>query len=318
MQIRRFIRSIAAALKAFFADGVPRMGAELAYYALFSIAPVLLIVTAVAGALFGAAAVRGEVIGKLDQLIGSEAAQVVQTLLESAREPREGLIASVVGAVTVVIGATGFFLQLQLALNAIWRVRRRPGTGMKALVRNRVRSFAVVVAIGFLLMASLVVSAVLAALDTWLERRGTGLSAVLAVLNVVLSLGISAALFALVLRLLPDVKLTWRDVGIGASITAVLFVIGKQLIGEYMGRSGLHSAYGAAWAVVALLLWVYYSAQIVLLGAEITRVLTHRERGVPETEPYAMRDPDAPRRLAAEPVSRPRSDRRAGVADTSG
>lgn len=139
----------------------------------------------------------------------------------------------------------------------------------------------------------------LRSLDGWLERRVPGLSALLQVLNVVLSLGVSAALFALLLRRLPDVRLTWRDVGIGASITAVLFVIGKQLIGVYLGRGSPRAAYGAAWAGVALLLWVYYSSQIVLLGAEITRVLTHRERRAPEMEPYAMRDPETPERVAA-------------------
>jgi membrane protein len=299
MQIRYLLRSLREALKDFFADSVPRMGAELAYYTLFSIAPVLLIVIAVAGALFGPAAVRGEIVGDLDQLMAPEAARAVQFMLEAAREPRDGLVASVAGVVGVVVGATGLFLHLQLALNAIWRVRRRPGTGVKALLRNRLRSLAVVVSIGVLQVASLLASVALAALGGWVERRVSGLSALLQVFNVLVSLGISTALFALLLRFLPDVRLSWRDVGIGASITALLFVIGRQLIAVYLGRSGLQSTYGAAWSGVALLLWVYYSSQVVLLGAEITRVLTHRERGAPELEPYAMQDPDAPRRIAA-------------------
>lgn len=164
---------------------------------------------------------------------------------------------------------------------------------------NRLRSFALVVSIGLLLMLSLVVSAALAAFHGWIEGRGAGLSVLLEALNVLLSLGVCAGLFALLFRLLPDVKLRWRDVGIGAFTTAMLFVIGKQLIALYIGRSSLASVYGAAWSGVAFLLWVYYSSQIVLLGAEITRVLTHHERGAPEIEPYAMTDPDAPRRLTA-------------------
>lgn len=297
--MHRLLDSLWQGLKAFFADSAPRLGASIAYYALFSIAPVLLIVMAVAGATFGREAVRGEIIGQLDDLIGYDGARAVQAMIEAASQPREGIIASIVGVVTVLLGATGLFLELQIALNAIWRVKPRPGSGFREMLKNRIRSFTLVVSIGFLLMVSLVVSALLAGLREWIERRVPGLPLILDAANVAVSLGVTAGLFALLFRLLPDVKLSWRDVGTGAFVTALLFALGRQLIGLYIGRGSVRSAYGAAWSGVALLLWVYYSTQIVLLGAEITRVITQRDRGTPEMEPYAMRDPEAPERVAA-------------------
>jgi membrane protein len=283
-----------SALRASWEDDVPRLGASLAYYTLFAIAPVLLVATAIAGLAFGPQAVRGEIVGQIDYLVGREGARAVQSLLEGASQRRAGLIATIVGSVTLVLAATGAFLELQTALNTIWRVKPNPTNAtFTAFVMDRVRSFGLVVAIGFLLLVSLAVSAALAALGTWLERVSPGMPLVWNAMNVVVSLVVITALFTLLYAFLPDVKLRGRDVVVGAFVTAILFTIGKQLIGFYLGQSTTASTYGAAGSVIVLLLWVYYSSQVVLVGAEFTRIYTQRQGRRPRPEPFAMKDPDA-------------------------
>jgi membrane protein len=290
------------AIQAWFGDNAGRMGASIAYYTLFAIAPILLIVIAVAGAVFGEEAVRGEIVGQLDNLIGGDGARLVQQLIESASKPKQGTIAAIIGTVTFLLAATGVFLELQAALNAIWRVKAKPGVDIKGYLKARAKAFGVVVSIGFLLMVSLAVSAGLSAASSWVSRRTPVLPLLLQGLNVVVSLAVITALFAVMYRMLPDVKLRWRDVVVGAFVTAVLFTVGKQLIGLYIGQSAVSSAYGAAGSVVVLLVWVYYSSQIVLLGAEFTRVYTQREqRRKPQLEEFATRDPDAAKK-ATKPV----------------
>lgn len=286
------------ALAAWWDDNVPRLGASLSYYTLFAIAPVLLVAIAIAGAVFGAEAVRGEIVGQLDGLMGREGARAVQALLEGASRRQGGLIATVIGTITFLFAATGAFLELQAALNTIWRVKPRPDADLRSFVMDRVRSFGLVVGIGFLLLVSLAVSAALAAAGAWLDRRAPGLPLLWHAVNVIVSLGVITALFAMLYRFLPDVKLRWRDVAIGALVTAVMFTIGKHVIGLYLGQSTTASAYGAAGSVVVLLLWVYYSSQIVLLGAEFTRIYTDRFGGVRPAESHAEPDPDAVRRTA--------------------
>jgi len=254
------------ALRAWWDDDAPRLGASLAYYTLFAIAPVLLVATAIAGMVFGAEAVRGEIVGQLDQLVGREGAQAVQSLLEGASQRRAGIIATVVGSIAFVVAATGAFLELQAALNTIWRVKPTPGVSLKAFVIDRLRSFGLVVAVGFLLMVSLAVTAALAALSGWLSGRFPNIPLVLSGVTVLVSLIVTTALFALLYRVLPDVHLRWRDVTTGAFVTAVLFTIGQQLIGLYLGQSSVASSYGATGSVMILLLWVYYSCQILLLA----------------------------------------------------
>lgn len=284
-----------AALKAWWDDNVPRLGASLAYYTLFAIAPILIVAMAIAGMVFGAEAVRGEIVGQLDHLVGREGALAVQSLLEGASQRRAGVIATVLGGITFVLAATGAFLELQAALNTIWRVKPNPDANFKAFVLDRVRSFGLVVAIGFLLLVSLAVSAALAALGGWLSRRMPGMPMVWNAVNVVVSLGVITALFAMLYRFLPDVRLRWSDVITGAFVTAVLFTIGKQLIGLYLGQSAIASSYGAAGSVMVLLLWVYYSSQIMLLGAEFTRLYAQRQGRRPQPESFAEKDPDAPK-----------------------
>ena len=283
-----------SALRASWEDDVPRLGASLAYYTLFAIAPVLLVATAIAGLAFGPQAVRGEIVGQIDYLVGRDGARAVQSLLEGASQRRAGYLATIVGSVTLVLAATGAFLELQTALNTIWRVKPNPTNAtFTAFVIDRVRSFGLVVALGFLLLVSLAVSAALAALGTWLERISPGMPLVWNAMNVLVSLVVITALFTLLYAFLPDVKLRGRDVVVGAFVTAILFSIGKQLIGFYLGQSTTASTYGAAGSVIVLLLWVYYSSQVVLVGAEFTRIYTQRQGRRPRPEPFAIKDPDA-------------------------
>ena len=278
------------AVKGWSSDDVPRLGASLAYYTLFSIAPVLIIAIAIAGFFFGADAVRGEIVGQIQGAVGTDGAQALQALLEGASKRGSGIIALVVGTITFLLASTGVFLELQYALNTIFRVKPRPDANVSALVKTRLRSFGLVLSLGFVLMVSLAVSAGLAATSSFIGNGIIGLSILWQVLNVIVALGVISVLFALIYRFLPDVRLLWRDVWVGSFMTAVLFTIGKQILALYLGRTSTASSYGAAGSVVVLLLWVYYSAQIVLFGAELTRVYTERVHGKPPVEPFAQPD----------------------------
>jgi membrane protein len=280
----------ATALRAWWDDDVPRLGASLAYYTLFAIAPILIVATAVAGMAFGAEAVRGEIIDQLDQLIGREGARAVQSLLEGASHRRAGIVATALGGITFVIAATGAFLELQAALNTIWRVKANPGLNPRAFVIDRLRSLGLVIAIGFLLMVSLAMTAALAAFGAWLARGAPSIPLLWTSVNLLVSVVVATALFALLYRFLPDVRLRWRDVTTGAFVTAVLFTIGQQAIGMYVGQSSIASSYGAAGSVMILLLWVYYSCQVLLLGAEFTRVYAERHGVEPPPESFAEPD----------------------------
>lgn len=287
------VKMFGAAGRAWWDDDAPRLGASLAYYTLFAIAPILLVATAIAGMVFGAEAVRGEIVGQLDQLVGREGALAVQSLLEGASQRRAGILATVIGGIAFVIAATGAFLELQVALNTIWRVKLNPAVNLKALLINRVRSFGLVVAIGFLLLVSLAVTAAMAALDAWLSSLSPDIPAVWTVVSLLVSLLVTTGLFALLFGVLPDVRLHVRDVMAGAFVTAVLFTIGQQLIGLYLGQSSTASSYGAAGSMMILLLWVYYSCQILLFGAEFTRVYALRHGARPAPEVFAVKDPQA-------------------------
>ncbi len=265
-------RMFGMALRAWWDDDVMRLGASLAFYTLFAIAPVLLVATAIADMVFEAEAVREAIVGQLDSLVGSDGAHAVQSLLEGASQRRAGIVATTLGIIGFVIAATGAFLELQAALNTIWRVKPNPRLNLKSLLLDRLRSFGLVVAIGFLLMVSLAFTAVLAALSAWLSGRSTSIPLVWGGASVLVSLVVTTALIALLYRILPDVRLLWRDVATGAFMTAVFFTIGQQLLGLYLGQSSVVSSFGAAGSVMILLLWVYYSCQVLLLGAEFTRV----------------------------------------------
>jgi membrane protein len=263
-------------LKAAFAgwwnDNVPRMGAALAYYTLFSLAPILIVAIAIAGLAFGPEAVRGEIVGQIKGLVGREGALAVQAMLEGAAKPSSSVLATIIGIITFFLGATGAFLELQTDLDTIWRVKPKSrGNFLRDLLMQRFISFGLVLGFAFLLLTSLVVSAALAALHTYLGNAFPGGAVLWEAVNSIVSLLVITLLFAMIYKVLPDVKLTWSDVWVGALVTAGLFTIGKFLIGLYIGTSAFASAYGAAGSVIVVLLWVYYSSQVVLLGAEFTR-----------------------------------------------
>ena len=279
MKRLEIVRLLWLALVAWWNDNALRLGASVAYYTLFAIAPILLVAIAVAGSLFGAEAVRGEIVGQIDQLVGTEGGKAVQALLQGATRKDENILAATIGGITFVLAACGAFLELQAALDAIWRVKPAPEGQLKAFFLDRLRSFGLVVAIGFLLLVSLAVNAALAAFATWLETWAPAIPVILYALNFLLSVAVTAMLFGLLFKFLPDVELKWRDVATGATVTALLFAIGKHIIGLYLGQSSTTSSYGAAGSVIVLLLWVYYSCQIVLIGAEFTRLYSDRVRG---------------------------------------
>jgi len=256
------------------------MGAALAYYTVFSLAPLLLIVISVAGLVFGPDAARGEIFGELRDLMGDDAAKAVEALLVSVSKPAQSVAATLIGLGVVLIGATSVFGELQDALDRIWRApaRAEPGnneSGLVNLLRARLLSFGMILGLAFLLMVSLMLSALMAALGTWWGRLFGGWSVLAQVINGVVSFGLTSLVFALIYKLMPRVRVRWSDVTLGALGTAVLFTLGKELIGAYIGKTGVASGFGAAGSIVIVLVWVYYSSQIFLLGAEFTRVYAH-------------------------------------------
>ena len=278
-------------LMGWYDDNAPRHGAAIAYYTLFALAPVLLVVITLAGLFFGQDAVRGELVGQLASLVGRDGALAIQAILQRASAPRDSATGTIVGVAGLLFATTGAFLELQAALNKIWRVAPAPGPvlDIKALTIRRVRSLGVVVAIGFLLTVSLTVSAAVGAAAAWWGDLAPGWPIALAIVNQTISIGVSAALFSVLFRVLPDVRLLWRDVAVGSVVTAVMFAIGQRLIGLYLGQSALASPFGAAGTVAIILVWVYYAAQIVLLGAVFTRVYSERRHRTPELLPETVR-----------------------------
>ncbi|NUZ05491.1 YihY/virulence factor BrkB family protein [Piscinibacter koreensis] len=262
---------IKQSVNAWIDDYAPSMGAALSYYTMFSIAPLLLIVISVAGLVFGDEAARGEIFAQLGGLMGADAAKGVEGLLASVSKPEEGIVATAVGLVVLLIGATTVFGELQDALDRIWRapVRDKSG-GIWGLLRARLLSFGMILGIAFLLMVSLVASAALSALGKWWAPLFGGWEVLLQIVNFLVSFVLVTGIFAMIYKIMPRVKVEWRDVWVGAAVTSLMFTIGKFLIGLYIGKSGVASAYGAAGSLVVVLLWVYYSAQVFLLGAEFT------------------------------------------------
>jgi len=264
---------VKAAADGWVRDYAPSMGAALSYYTVFSLAPVLLIVVSVAGLVFGEEAARGEVFEQIAGLVGTESARAIEQMLDAVRKPERGAVGAVIGVITLLIGATTVFGELQDDLDRIWRAPVREGSsGPWGLVRTRLLSFGMILGIAFLLMVSLVLSAALAALGKWWGGVFGEWEVLLQAVNLLVGLLMTTAVFALIYKLMPRVKVRWHDVWLGALTTAVLFSIGKFLIGLYIGKSGIASGFGAAGSIAVVFLWVYYSAQIFLLGAEFTWV----------------------------------------------
>ncbi len=257
------------------------MGAAISYYTMFSLAPLLVIVIAIAGAIFGREAVQGEIVVQLQGLIGREGAIAVQGLIKSASEPSKGITAGLISMVVLLIGATTVFAELQSALDRIWHVpERAKPTGIWAIFRARVLSFGLILGLAFLLMVSLSVSSAVAAFGAWSSGFVPGWGRVLQAFNILLSVGISTVLFAMIYKFMPTVKIVWRDVWIGALVTSVLFEVGKAGIALYIAKSGVNESFAAAGSLVVLLAWVYYAAQIFLLGAEFTKVYANEHGSV--------------------------------------
>ena len=277
MNIKRVADLAKKTVVAWLDDFAPSMGAAISYYTVFSLAPLLVIVIAIAGALFGREAVTGQITGQLGSLIGTEGARFVQELIASASDTGRGVVAGAVSVVVLLVGATTVFAELQSALDRIWHVpEREKPQGIWAILRARLLSMGLILGLAFMLMVSLVAGAATAAMGTWVGGLMPGSEALLYALNLVMSLAFTMVLFAMIFKWMPRVKLAWSDVWIGAVITALLLTVGKSLIGTYIGRSGVASVFGAAGSLVIFLLWVYYSAQVFLLGAEFTRVFTQR------------------------------------------
>ena len=281
---------IRVAASSWIDDYAQSMGAALAYYTMFSIAPLLLIVISIAGLIFGVEAARGEIVGQLQGLTGQQGAEAVQGLLESVSKPAESVTATVVGGILLLIGATTVFGELQDALDRIWRAPKRHKSGIWSLLRARLLSFGMIMGVGFLLMVSLVVSAALAALGKLWGPLFADWDILANVINVLVSFAFTTTMFAMIYKIMPRVKVDWADVWIGAAVTALLFTIGKFLIGLYIGKSGITSGFGAAGSLVVVLVWVYYSAQIFLMGAEFTWAYavtfgSRKEQPVPTAAP---------------------------------
>lgn len=258
------------AITAWIDDFAPSMGAALAYYTIFSLAPMLVIVIAIAGFFFGHEAAQGEIVEQLHGLVGDTAAAAVEALLKSASRPGQGLIAASIGIVTLLIGASAVFAELQSALDRIWKVQTKKKGGLRGLVFKRLLSFGMVLGLGFMLLVSLILSAALAAFAKWWSGMLGGWTIVLEALNFLVSFGVVTGLFAMIYKFMPSIRIPWRDVWVGALVTALLFTIGKSAIGVYLGTTNMASGFGAAGSLVVLLAWIYYSAQIFLLGAEFT------------------------------------------------
>ncbi len=269
-QIRPLGRVLQLTLAGFLADRGPRMGAALAYYTLFSLAPLLLIVVSVAGLVWGGEAVRGELFDQLNGLLGTGAATTVESMLKTVSWPVGGWLSTVIGLGLMLVGATTMFAELQDALDTIWHVPARPLQGWLSWLRARLLSFGLIFGLSFLLLVSLLLDATMAAAQTWWQPWFGDWLHIAALANAVFSQGLVVAVFALIFKLMPRVHVAWRDVLLGAFVTAGLFALGRYGIGSYLQRSGVASGFGAAASVVALLVWVYFSAQILLIGAEFT------------------------------------------------
>jgi membrane protein len=316
MRVHDLWHVIKAAVSGWVDDYAQSMGAALAYYTMFSIAPLLLIVISIAGLVFGKEAARGEIFSQLEGLLGAPGALAVQGLLESVREPSESVSGAVLGAALLLIGATSVFVELQDALDRIWRAPVRVGrSGLWVLIRARLLSFGMIMGIGFLLMVSLVASAALAALHKWWTPVFDEWAAVASIVEVALSFLMFTVMFAMVYKMVPRVRIDWRDVWIGAATTSLLFTVGKVLIGIYIGRSGIASGFGAAASLIVVLVWVYYSAQVLLLGAEFTCAYAHRfgSRRTPPSEDgspgISASGSSNPNRTVSRPLSRDHSGR---------
>lgn len=262
-------------------DGVPRLAAALSYYTVFSLAPLLVIVLGLLGMAVERTWIQDHLLTEVRQLLGDKAAMVIGELVDNASGPGRGLVSTLVGVAMLVFGASGVFVELKGSLNLIWRVRREPGGGLAALARTYFAPLTMILGIGFLLLVSLMLSAGMAALGSYIGERLPSIVAILHATDNLVAFAMVTVLFALIYKVLPDTKLSWHEVWLGAGVAGALFTVGRTLIGLYLGRASVTSSYGAAGSLVVILAWVYYSAQILLIGAEFSRVRQERLRAAP-------------------------------------
>lgn len=273
MNISIIWRLIRSTFKDYGEDKAPRLAAALSYYTIFSLAPLLVVIIAITGFVIGSnGAMRSQILGQVQNLVGGQGAQIVDTLITNTSKPRQGIPATLIGIVTMVLGATGVFGQLQDSLNTIWKVAPRKTRTIWNMLRDRAMTFAMVVGLAFLLLVSLVISTALSVISHYFASLLGGATIVTQILNYVVSIAVITFIFGAIFKVLPDVKIRWGDVWVGALVTALLFIAGQFLISLYLGSTAASSAYGAAGSLVIILLWVYYSAQILFIGAEFTRV----------------------------------------------
>jgi membrane protein len=277
MSLKETIPVLKQTFSEWMEDQAPTLGAALAYYTVFSLAPLLIISISIAGLVFGNEAAQGQIFDQLRGLLGDESGRAMEVMVQSASaKPATGLVATVLGLLTLLFGASGVFGQLQTSLNAIWGVQPKPGRGILGIIQDRILSFGFILVVGFLLLVSLLLTAAIAFVGHQFGDMVPGMEALAQILNSIFSLVVITLLFAMIFKFLPDARIAWRDVWIGAFITAALFTVGKFALGFYLGKSGVASSYGAAGSLIVLLLWVYYSSQIVFFGAEFTQVYANR------------------------------------------
>ena len=300
MKIKDIWMLLKEAFREWSEDKASRLAAALAYYTLFSLAPLLVVVISIVGLFFGRQAAEGQIITQISGLVGEDAAATIQSMIANTANTGANIFATIFGIVVLLLGASGVFGALHDSLNAIWDVKEAPGGGLLSLIRKRFLSFTMVLGIGFLLLVSLVISAALSAVTTYFGNLlpGPGFALMLQVLNFIIFFGVTTLLFAMIYKYLPDVEIRWRDVWIGALVTSLLFAIGRTLIGLYLGSSSVASVYGTAASLVIILIWIYYSAQILFYGAEFTQVYARHfgkqivpEKGAVFEEPEAASQP---------------------------
>jgi membrane protein len=303
--MKKYLGIFKQTISEFSQDKVPRLGAALAYYTIFSLAPLLLIVIAIAGLAFGHDAAQNKIFEQLRGVLGATTAEGVQEMVKNAAKPKSGTVATVLGIVTLILGASGVFGQLKDALNTIWDVKRKEGRGVMGMVKDRFLSFAMVFGLGFLLLVSLVIDTAIAAMGKFAGNHLPGGEAIWHIVELAFSFCVITVLMAGIFRLLPDLKIEWRDVWLGAALTSLLFVLGKFALGIYFAKSAVGSSFGAAGSLVLVLLWVYYSAQILLFGAEFTQVYARSHGSLKEEAGEKRTEKEKEEGTAAAPIAKP-------------
>jgi membrane protein len=288
MQTAEMAELIKETFREWSEDKAVRLAAALAYYTVVALAPLLIIILAIAGLFFGRDAAQGQIVAQINSLVGEQSGEAIQGIIANASQPKSGIIASIFGIAALLFGASGVFGELQEGLNTVWEVQPKPGRGIAGIIKDRFLSLTMVFGVGFLLLVSLVLSAGLSALGEYLKGLLPLPEVILQGLNFIISFVVISLLFAMLFKVLPDAKIAWNDVWIGAVITALLFTVGKFLLGLYIGRSSVGSAYGAAGSLIVILIWIYYSSQILFLGAEFTKVYANKYGSLIQPDEDAM------------------------------